>query len=80
MVKCIDLSKIRTIPLDTRLCKVAVKDFATLPKKGSSFKSFYDSLPNILAAENFKAVVDSIVAAHKKRKMVIFMMGAHVIK
>jgi len=79
MTKRIDLSKIRTIHLDTRKCKVAVKDFASLPKKGSSFKNFYDSLPNILAARNFKYVVAAIVAARKK-KMVIFMMGAHVIK
>ncbi|MDP3730130.1 MAG: hypothetical protein Q8R14_01205 [Candidatus Omnitrophota bacterium] len=80
MTKRIDLSKIRTIPLDTRKCKVAVSDFASLPKKGSSFRSFYDSLPNILAARNFKETVDAIAAAHKKKKMVIFMMGAHVIK
>ena len=80
MAKRIDLSKITTIRLDTRRCKVAVKDFATLPKKGSSFKSFYDSLPNILAVRNFKDVVDATVAARKKKRMVIFMMGAHVIK
>jgi hypothetical protein len=80
MAKHIDLSRIKTIPLDTRKCKVAVKDFASLPKKGSSFRSFYDSLPNILAARNFKCVVDAIVAAKKKKRMVVFMMGAHVIK
>ncbi|MFA5085266.1 MAG: hypothetical protein WC482_02755 [Candidatus Omnitrophota bacterium] len=80
MAKRIDLSKIKTIHLDTRNCKVSVKDFASLPKKGSSFKGFYDSLPNILAARNFKDVVAAIVDAKKKKNMVIFMMGAHVIK
>ena len=80
MQKRIDFSKIRTIPLDTRKCKVSIKDFACPPKKGSSFKSFYESLPNILAANNLKAVVDAIVSAHKKKRMVMFMMGAHVIK
>jgi hypothetical protein len=75
-----DFSKIKTIRLDTRKCKVAIKDFACISKKGSSFGKFYDSLPDILAANNFKAVVDAIVAAHKKRRMMIFMMGAHVIK
>ena len=80
MTKRIDLSKIRTIHLDSRKCKVAVKDFASLPKKGSSFESFYESLPNILAARNFKDVTDAIVAASRKKRMVIFMMGAHVIK
>ena len=80
MQRRIDFSKIKTIPLDTRKCKVSIKDFASPTKKGSSFKSFYDSLPNILAAANFKAVVDSLVTAYKKKRMVIFMMGAHVIK
>ncbi len=80
MTKRIDLSKIKTIHLDSRKCKVTVKDFASLPKKGSSFKSYYDSLPNILAARNFKETVDAIVSAGAKKRMVIFMMGAHVIK
>lgn len=80
MLKRIDLSKIKTIHLDTRKCKVSIKNFARPMKKGSSFKNFYDSLPAVLASSDFKAVVDAIVSAHKKKRMVIFMMGAHVIK
>ena len=80
MQKRVDLTKIKTIRLDTRKCKVAVKDFASITKKGSSFDSFYKAMPNILAGSNFKAVVDAIVTAYKKKKMVIVMMGAHVIK
>ncbi|MCM8790930.1 MAG: hypothetical protein NC938_04435 [Candidatus Omnitrophica bacterium] len=76
----IDLSKIKTIPLNVRKCKVSVDDFARTAKKGESFKSFYDSLPRILAAQNLKSLVDAIVTAHKHGKMVILMMGAHVIK
>jgi len=75
-----DLTKIRTIPLNARKCKVAIKDFAKLTKKGSSFKSFYDSLPDILASQNFRVLVDKIVESYRKEKMVILMMGAHVIK
>lgn len=76
----VDLAKIKTIPLDERKCKVSIRDFAKLSEKGSSFKRFYESLPNILVGQNFKYVVDAVVNAHKKKKMVIFMMGAHVIK
>jgi hypothetical protein len=76
----IDLSGIKTIPLDGRKCKVSIKDFARCPRKGESFNGFYDSLPNILAASNMKALVDAIVTAYKKKRMVILMMGAHVIK
>jgi hypothetical protein len=80
MRRRIDLNKIRTIPLDARKCKVTIKDFAGLPKKGSSFKAFYDALPNILASQNLRGLVDAIAAARRAGKMVIFMMGAHVIK
>jgi hypothetical protein len=76
----VDLSKIRTIPLNARKCKVCVADFAKVMKKGGSFKDFYESLPNILASQNLQTVVDAVVKAHKGGKTVIFMMGAHVIK
>jgi len=76
----VDLKKIRTIPLEARKCKVSIADFAKVTKKGSSFKSFYDALPHVLASQNLGALVDKIVAAYNKQKMVIFMMGAHVIK
>lgn len=78
--KRIDLKNIKTIPLNARKCKVAIADFAKTARKGSSFKSFYDSLPRILVAQNFRNLVDAIVKAHAKKKIVIVMMGAHVIK
>ena len=76
----VDLTKIRTIPLNARKCKVSIKEFAKVTKKGSSFKSFYDSLPDVLASQNLRFLTDKIVEAYKKDKMVILMMGAHVIK
>lgn len=79
--KCkIDLSKLKTYPISKRKSKVSYKDFAKPPLKGISFFDFYETLPNILAGNSFKAVVDAIVSARKKEKPVIFMMGAHVIK
>jgi hypothetical protein len=59
---------------------VSIKDFAKPSRKGTGFKGFYESFPHILAAQNLRELADSIVAAHKKDKMVILMMGAHVIK
>ena len=67
----IDLSKITTIPLNVRKCKVSISDFARTGRKGGSFKDFYDSLPQILVAQDLRALVDAVVAAHKKKKMVI---------
>ena len=76
----IDLTKIRTISLGARKSKVSVDFFAKTARKGEKFSDFYSSLPDVLAVKSIKAVVDAIVAASKAGKMVIFMMGAHVIK
>lgn len=78
--KRVDLKRIKTIALDGRKCKVAIRDFAKTAKKGESFREFYDSLPLILAAKNLKSVVEAIVSAYRKKRMVLVMMGAHVIK
>ena len=69
----IDLSKIKTIPLNVRKCKVSISDFAKIARKGERFKDFYDSLPQILSAQNLKALVDAVAAAHKKKRMIIIM-------
>ena len=76
----IDLSKIKTYSIKERFSKVKENSFAKACAKGSSFSAFYKSLPQILKANDFKAVVDAIATAKKKGKPVIFMMGAHVIK
>lgn len=63
-----------------RKSKVEVSDFAKPPAVGRSFTDFYRSLPNILKVKELIAVADAVVAARKKKKAVIFMAGAHVIK
>jgi hypothetical protein len=79
-MKPADLSRVRTIPLQTRSNKVAVERFARPPQKGRSFAEFLDSLPTILAGADFHAVVDAIVTARRNRCAVIAGLGAHVIK
>jgi len=59
---------------------VKLSDFAKAPVRKKSFLGFYSSLPNILKARDMRAVVDAVVGARKKKKAVIFMAGAHVIK
>jgi len=76
----INIDKLKTYPISKRKYKVRHEDFAKAPSKGASFSDFYDSLPDILAASNFKSIVEAVVSAHNKKKPVIFMMGAHVIK
>lgn len=76
----INISKIKTYSVKARLSKVSLGDFAQPPAKGKSFSGFYNSLPNILKAKDLQAISSGIVAARKKRKAIIFMCGAHVIK
>lgn len=76
----IDLTKIKTYSIKKRFSKVDKNAFARVCAKDSSFIEFYNSLPDILKAGDFKTIVDAIVAAERKNKPVIFMMGAHVIK
>ena len=76
-----DLSKIKTISIKTRKSKVTPRDFAVpFDPADQSFDQFVRSLPNILAAAQLKNLVADIVRASRRKKPVIFMMGAHVIK
>ena len=76
----ININKVKTYPLQKRYSKVKAGDFALAPAKGKSFSKFYASLPNILKAKDIRALVDAVVCARRKKKAVIFMAGAHVIK
>jgi len=76
----INTCKIKTYSVKSRLSKVSQEDFARIPAKGKSFSGFLDSLPNILKAKDLRAVSSDIIAARRKKKAVIFMCGAHVIK
>ena len=78
--KPVDMSSVTTYPLQDRINKVSVHDFATLPESETDLSPFLASLPRILKGSDFLALVDDIVAAHRKKKPVIVMMGGHVIK
>jgi len=39
-----------------------------------------DSLPDVLVARDFRKVVQAIVAAHRAKKAVVFMLGGHIVK
>ena len=78
--KPIDLTNIETYSIKQRKSKVDIKDLGKPYEKGSSFKKFLGTLPNILAAKEIKEVADKIAAAYKTKKVVAVGMGAHVIK
>lgn len=78
--KPVDMSSVTTYPLQDRINKVSVHDFATLPESEIDLSPFLASLPKILKAPDFLVLVDDIVAAYQNKKPIIVMMGGHVIK
>ena len=76
----IDLRKVKRYSIKSRFSKVKKGDFASKPVKLKSFRVFLESLPDILKAADLRKVASGIVAARRKKKAVIFMAGAHVIK
>ena len=76
----IPIKKVRTYSVRSRHSKVQMRYFALAPRRGVSFLGFYRTLPNILKGKEIRAIVDAVVSAKKKKRSVIFMAGAHVIK
>ncbi len=77
--KPISFKNVKTCQLKSRKSKV-VLDEVGKPSSGGSFRDFLDSVPDILAARDFKAVVNAILKARKRDRPVILGMGAHPIK
>ena len=75
-----DLSSIHTYPLKSRPSKARAENFARPVAPGASAASLVDSLPNILAAADFKAVARAIVDAKQSGSGALWGLGAHVIK
>ena len=76
----IDLDKIKTTPLRDRPSKVSVTALARVWQKGGVLRDFLATLPDILGARDFRAVVAAMVTARRAGKPVILGLGAHVIK
>jgi hypothetical protein len=78
--KPLDLSKVKTYSIKTRKSKVSLRDFARPYTPSSSFKQFWEGLPQILAAQNFREVVQAIAQAKRDQKVIVVGIGAHPIK
>jgi hypothetical protein len=75
-----DLTRVQTYPLASRKSKANVTDFASPYKPGSGVRGLIDSLPNLLAASDFRAVVGAIRDAQGARRGILWGIGAHVLK
>jgi len=76
----VDLSRVRTVPIERRPNKVAASEFASAPGADHSFAAFLKSLPDLLVARDFLRVVDAIASAAKTRRAVVVMLGGHIVK
>jgi hypothetical protein len=76
----VDLSQVRTVPLQARANKVGLGRFAQPPGPGRSVADFVQALPDILFGSDFRQVVAAVVRAHRNRRPVLLGMGAHVLK
>ena len=75
-----DLSGVKTYPLRSRQSKVTLGQFATPYKAGSGVGGLVGSLPDLLAAHDFKQVVRAIAAAKAQDRAIVWGLGAHVLK
>jgi len=71
---------LKTDSLLARKSKVEVKDFAKEFSASSGLAGFFASLPNLLAARDFKEFISLVRAAKAKKRAILFALGAHVIK
>jgi hypothetical protein len=75
-----DLSAIRTVPVARRPNKVKTEEFAHPPRDDRSFHAFVASLPDVLVARDFVAVVDAVANAARRKRGVVAMLGGHIVK
>ncbi len=79
--KQLKLTGVKTISIRSRKSKVTPKDFArVVDAKKARLSDFVDSLPRILIGQELRDLVGDILRARRRKKPVVLMMGAHVIK
>lgn len=73
-------SALKTQPLLGRKSQVSIRDFGRLPDPKAGVAGLVDSLPDILAGRDLRALLEIWRKARSSGRPVIFGMGAHVIK
>jgi hypothetical protein len=78
-----DLSDVRTYPLKSRKSKARAEDFGRPcdpSAAATTIGAFVDALPDILAAADFKAIVQAMAEAKRGDGGIVWGLGAHVVK
>jgi hypothetical protein len=76
----LEFAGLKTEPLARRPSKVTPRDFARPYRRGARFRDFLKTLPNLLAATEFRHLVAALRNARRRRKPILWGLGGHVIK
>ena len=79
-LKPIDLGNVKTYPLASRTSKVNLGDFGKPVGSHASLGEFLSSLPNVLAVQSLRQIVERVRRARELKKPIIWGLGGHVIK
>ncbi len=76
----LDFTRLKTVPIHARGGKVGVDHFAKPFSRGAGVQALIDSLPTILAADSFRAVIAAMDEARNRKRAILWGLGGHVIK
>lgn len=79
-IPTIDRGNVRTYSARKRKSKVKRGDEGVPHEAGASLAEFLQHLPDLLGARDLRAAIDAIARAKKKKKTLLWGLGAHVIK
>lgn len=79
-LKPLGLEHVKTYPLASRTSKVKLDDFAKSVGSEASLGEFLSSLPNVLAVQSLRQIVERMRRARELQKPIIWGIGGHVIK
>ena len=79
-LRSLQSSGLRAHSLVSRPSQVQAADFGRPVRPEDGLAGFFNSLPDILAGQDFKAFLGVMRAARSKKKGILFGLGAHVIK
>lgn len=75
-----DLSAVRPIPFSERRNKVSVAQFGEVLEHPPALEPLIGALPDVLAAADFRAIVDRWAGAVRSGRAVVLLCGGHVVK
>ncbi len=74
-----DFAAMKTVPIADRGGKVTVEHMAKVPDR-HGVTGLLDSLPSLLAADDFRRVIDAVAQARAQKRAILWGLGGHVIK